>query len=150
MRQDVDFIRRYIELQQLNHEFKFNVEIEVSPELDIDEIKIPPMLIQPAVENAILHGAISKENGLISIVYSKIGDQFQISIKDNGEARKSAKPSANRLNRSMSLDITQTRIKNFQEVHGVTILYRPFDSIKNEGDSAVSFSMPLEIVVCFV
>jgi anti-sigma regulatory factor (Ser/Thr protein kinase) len=146
LRQDVDFIRRYIELQQLNHEFKFNVEIEVSPELNIDEIKIPPMLIQPAVENAILHGAISKENGLISIVYSKVGDQFQISIKDNGEARKSAKPSANRLNRSMSLDITQTRIKNFQEVHGVTILYRPFDSIKNEGDSAVSFSMPLEIV----
>lgn len=145
LRQDVDFIRRYIELQQLNHEFKFNVEIEVSPELNIDEIKIPPMLIQPAVENAILHGALSKENGLISIEYSKVGDQFQISIKDNGEARKSAKPSANRLNRSMSLDITQTRIKNFQEVHGVTILYRPFDSIKNANDSAVSFSMPLDL-----
>ncbi len=146
LHQDIDFIKKYIQLQQLNHEFKFNFEINVSPELNVDEIKIPPMLIQPAVENAILHGALSTENGLISIEYSNVGDQLHILIMDNGAARKSTQPSANRLNRSMSLDITQTRIKNFKEVHGVTILYRPFNSVKNDGNSAVSFSMPLEFI----
>ncbi|MCJ8292652.1 MAG: histidine kinase [Crocinitomicaceae bacterium] len=144
LRQDIDFLKKYIELQQLNHEFKFNYEISVSPELNIDEIKIPPMLIQPAVENAILHGALSTENGAIFIEYSKKGDQFQVSIKDNGEARNVTQSSTNRLNRSMSLDITQTRIKNLQEVHGVTIVYHPFNSDMNDGDSSVSFSMPLE------
>ena len=145
LQQDIDFINKYIELQQLNNEFKFDYEITVSPELNADEIMIPPMLIQPAVENAILHGALGAEHGLISIDYSKVDEQLQITILDNGKMRDSAQHSSNRLHRSMSLDITHTRIKNLEEVHGIRVEYTPFDSTHDQQQSRVSFKMPLSI-----
>ncbi len=145
LQQDIDFITKYIELQQLNNEFQFDFEITVSPELNAEEIMIPPMLIQPAVENAILHGALSVEQGLISINYSNVDGQLQITIMDNGKMRDPAKHSSNRLHRSMSLDITRTRIKNLEEVHGITIEYCPFDATRHEPNSLVSFKLPLAI-----
>lgn len=143
LQQDIDFINKYIELQQLNNEFKFDYKITVSPELNSEEIMIPPMLIQPAVENAILHGALSVEHGLISIDYSKVNGELQITITDNGKMRDHAQHSSNRLHRSMSLDITHTRIKNLEEVHGIRVEYTPFDSASDEQQSSVSFKMPL-------
>ncbi|MFK7787759.1 MAG: histidine kinase [Crocinitomicaceae bacterium] len=144
LREDIDFIKKYMELQQLNHDFTFNYEVEVSPELSTEDIQIPPMLIQPAVENAILHGALKTENGLVSIQYVKVDDQIQITIKDNGNNAEGAKPSSNRLHRSMSLDITEMRIKNFQEVHGVPIAYHPYNPANDE-NSSVLFRMPLHL-----
>lgn len=145
LQQDIDFIRNYIELQQLNNEFKFQFEITVSPELNTEEIMIPPMLIQPAVENAILHGALSVEHGLIAIEYAKVEDQLQISIIDNGKTNARSGSSSNRLHRSMSLDITHTRIKNIEEVHGLSIVYFPFDANNNEQNTVVLFKMPIPI-----
>lgn len=145
LQQDIDFITKYIELQQLNNEFKFDFEITVSPELNAKDIMIPPMLIQPAVENAILHGALSVEHGLISIEYSRVNNQLQITITDNGTARNSDQTNSNRLHRSMSLDITQTRIKNLEDVHRIKIDYTPFASVLTDQDTQVSFKLPLTI-----
>ncbi|NOQ71394.1 MAG: hypothetical protein GQ574_05310 [Crocinitomix sp.] len=141
LQQDIDFIKKYIELQGLSHDFKFKSNINVSEELNLSDIYLPPMLIQPAIENAILHGALGTENGIVSIDYTQNKDQLEIRISDNGKTKPQTSFAASKLNRSMSTDITLKRINNIRQVHGVEIIYKTYQP--NENGSAVIFSFPI-------
>ncbi|MFT5820718.1 MAG: tetratricopeptide (TPR) repeat protein [Crocinitomix sp.] len=143
LQKDINFIKKYIELQKLSHDFKFESKINISEELNTADIYVPPMLIQPAVENAILHGALSVENGIISIDYVHNNGQLEIRISDNGKTKTQTSFSASKLNRSMSTDITVNRINNIGQVHGTEISYKTFDSVENKDGLAVTFSFPI-------
>lgn len=143
LQKDIDFIKKYIELQKLSHDFKFESKINISEELNPVNIYVPPMLIQPAVENAILHGALSAENGIITIDYVNNKGQLEIRISDNGKTKAQTSFSASKLNRSMSTDITIKRIKNIDQVHGTEIIYKTYEPVENQDGSAVMFSFPI-------
>ena len=68
-------------------------EVKVDPEIVISEYMIPPMLLQPYVENAVWHGLrYKKEIGLLSILFQKVdSDSIQITIRDNGIGREKSK-----------------------------------------------------------
>lgn len=144
LQKDIDFIEKYIELQRLSHDFKFQSKINVSTSLDLSQIYVPPMLIQPAVENAILHGAIEAENGVITIDYIQNGSHIEIKISDNGNRKTKKSNSASKLNRSMSTDITFKRIKNIRHVHGIDIIYKAFEPEINQEKSVVLFRFPID------
>lgn len=139
LHQDIEFIKKYIRLQQLNHDFQFDYEIEVSDKLDRIKTQVPPMLIQPAVENAILHGALSTEDGVIKIDYIKNGNQLEIKISDNGKTRPPTPASRNKLNRSMSTDITKKRIKSIRQERGINIQY---NTEMDQNGTTVIFNIP--------
>ena len=50
LKDDIDFIKKYINLQQLSNDFQFDYTINISQDLNAEQIMVPPMLIQPVVE----------------------------------------------------------------------------------------------------
>ena len=85
LEEDLDILKNYIETQQLRFESKFDYEINLADAIEISLIKIPPMLLQPFIENSIEHGIKpKKEKGLLQINITEEGEFTQIVIIDNG------------------------------------------------------------------
>lgn len=86
---ELEFINKYIELQQLKEENKFSIEIVFDPELEVSEILIPAMLIQPFLENSIEHGFNNiNYKGSIKLSFAAEGKDLRILISDNGQGIK--------------------------------------------------------------
>ncbi|WP_245766560.1 histidine kinase [Pustulibacterium marinum] len=87
---EIELLQLYIKLEHSRFTDKFDYVFEVSEDVPTDEFKIPPMLLQPYVENAIWHGLRYKEEkGLLQIKVEKLdAERIQISIEDNGIGRK--------------------------------------------------------------
>jgi ligand-binding sensor domain-containing protein len=114
--EDLDALTLYLELEKMRFENKFEYKILVNEEIDGDYDEIPPMLIQPYIENAILHGINPKNgNGNINIRISLVNQFIKISVIDDGIGRdasralKSLHPAAS--HRSMGMKITKDRLK---------------------------------------
>ena len=146
LQDDIEMIRKYLSLQQLNNDFKFDYRIEVAEDLDPKVIKIPPMLIQPTVENAILHGALSAKKGAITVSYALSDNHLEIRIHDNGPGQVAPSRTSGTLHRSMSGDIVKQRISNLKETHGIEIKQSVINSREGDGTTVV-FSIPLQSIV---
>lgn len=144
LQNDIDFIEKYVKLQQLSHDFKFDYQIHISPDLDPETIFVPPMLIQPVVENAILHGALTTESGLVKINYVKENEHVKITVEDNGKKTEQAPKLFGKLHRSMSTDITKKRIENLFQTHRMRIVYNLFSGENGQAEKAVVFSIPIK------
>jgi len=89
---EVDALNLYLELEALRFEEGFEYKITLDEKIDKDEFFIPPMLIQPFVENAIVHGLQDKTGSkLLKIDFKLKGENFIVcTIEDNGVGRKRA------------------------------------------------------------
>lgn len=87
---ELELLKLYVKLEHSRFEDKFDYEIEIEKGVDIDAFKIPPMLLQPYIENAIWHGLRYKEEkGFLKIkVLPENANTLQIQILDNGIGRK--------------------------------------------------------------
>ena len=86
---ELDSVKDYIELEQLR--FGFEYAIELRNEIDANGIFVPPMLLQPFVENAILHGLLlKKDNRILKILVQKEQNKIILVIEDNGVGREAA------------------------------------------------------------
>ena len=123
---ELEALELYIQMESLRFKDKFKYKIDISEALDISSIDIPPMLIQPYVENAIWHGLMNKKdrsNSLLSIhIYEEKGILYCL-IEDNGVGRKRAKEiAANKMSvkkRSMGMTITRDRIELINQLYNL-------------------------------
>ncbi|MFD2564115.1 tetratricopeptide repeat-containing sensor histidine kinase [Aquimarina rubra] len=90
---EIELLELYVQLEHFRFQDKFEYTIEVDPEINIKEYMIPPMLLQPYVENAVWHGLRYKEEkGLLSIRFDKTNSEtIEIVIADNGIGREKSK-----------------------------------------------------------
>ena len=92
----------------------FDYKISVPKDLDIDVLKVPPLIIQPYAENAIWHGLMHKEEkGHLNIDVEQNNDELFLKITDDGVGRKTAAQLASKSatrHKSMGLKITADRI----------------------------------------
>lgn len=80
---EIESIQQYLELENLR--FTFEYDLKVSKEIDPDEVEIPAMLIQPFVENAIIHGLNeSRIDKKLTILFGKSGLYLSCLVEDNG------------------------------------------------------------------
>ncbi len=89
--EELDQIKLYIQLEELRFPDKFSFHLILHPSLNQEEIEIPSMILQPFVENAILHGIskLTDRFGKISIEISPLdNDMIKCEISDNGVGRK--------------------------------------------------------------
>ena len=118
---EIKFITNYLELQSdFSKKFNHEISIDESPEY-INEIHIPPMFIQPFIENSIEHGLKSVENGLINIAFkiNKTNNILEIIIKDNGIGIKKhdeLKKSLNNNHNSLSSKIIKERLDIYSKL----------------------------------
>ncbi len=113
---EIDFLKDYMDLQQLRFDSPFIYKINVDESLDIDEVVIPPMFTQPFVENSIEHGNLEKvSEGIIEINFLQKKEILEIVIKDNGIGiDKTQFKLKNDKHRSLATKITYDRLQSMK------------------------------------
>jgi hypothetical protein len=106
--EELEIIKRYLELEQMRFEFQY--DLETDPEIDIYNTMIPAMMLQPVVENAILHGLAPKtEDRKLTLEIRLRDDAIIFIVKDNGIGR-AASSELHHDHDSKGLQIIQSRI----------------------------------------
>ena len=82
--QEITLIDRYIEIEKIRTGDSFQFDLRIEEGIDPYETFIPTMVIQPFVENAIWHGIVQKEKGIISLSFKRKGEMLRIQLRDNG------------------------------------------------------------------
>lgn len=127
---DIETLRLYIDLEEQRSENKFITQLDIDSELMESDFKVPPLIIQPFVENAILHGLRNRafNDGILSIDISKNDKSIIYSITDNGIGRSAAAKLKKNKDKSYGIEMSYDRIKLFnREVQPsvlITDLYR--------------------------
>ena len=118
MESELECLKLYLEMEALRFNYHFSYKISVPKELEIEMLKVPPLIIQPYAENAIWHGLMQKEeNGQLDIEVSQEKDYLLLKITDDGVGRKKAAELASKsatMHKSMGLRITEHRITMLQ------------------------------------
>lgn len=111
---EIESIQNYLELEQLRFNNKFQFTINKSSEIE-DDVALPPLLLQPFIENAIIHGMSPKLNsGLITVAFTINEESLLCTIIDNGigiNKSKEMKENLVSMHKSMALDITKKRLE---------------------------------------
>ncbi len=118
---DLEALKLYLELEQMRFEDKFEYKIYIDENVDLDYDIMPPMLLQPYVENAILHGLSSrKEKGLLTIGVRNEEQFIVCTITDNGIGRKKAAEIKRTMpgskHKSLGMKITEERLRILNEI----------------------------------
>ncbi len=91
LRDEIQALSLYLEIEKLRFDDKFEFAIQLDPAIDDSYIEIPPMILQPYVENAIIHGLMhTTEKGLLHINISLEDENIICIIEDNGIGREKA------------------------------------------------------------
>jgi len=85
IKEELKLLSEFVEFQQVIHPGRFDFELKIDPYFDIEQEMIPPMLIQPFIENAIRHGILPCERkGLLKLIITKTENSIVIEVSDNG------------------------------------------------------------------
>lgn len=148
IRTEVEILEKYLAMQKLRFEDRFEYFIETDQAI-LDEFGIiPPMITQPFIENSIEHGQLhTVDGGYIKVDFKKVNGMLEISISDNGigiEASKQNKKSS--AHKSMAMTITSDRIENLNKKYKTTG-YMKIEDRTVEGDrgTRVQISLPYKI-----
>lgn len=130
LQEEIETLELYVNIENLRFKNELNFLINIDKNLNLDTIKVPPLILQPFVENAIWHGlSLKKGEKIIELsIVKKNEDYLIICIKDNGIGRKKAseiKENKFVKRRSLGLKITEERLNAFsynsQKKHQIKI-----------------------------
>ncbi|HEX6332708.1 MAG TPA: tetratricopeptide repeat protein [Flavisolibacter sp.] len=141
---DIEALELYIQLEQHRNNYSFDYAIDVDGQLKDASCKVPPLLIQPFVENAILHGLRNKREGkgYLRVSYQSNGDVITCRVDDNGVGRKKAALITGKTGKSsLGLRITEERLAILRETNGKEANFRFEDKSGDEG-TVVNIILP--------
>ncbi|MEM6722335.1 MAG: tetratricopeptide repeat protein [Bacteroidota bacterium] len=141
----------YMSIENIRFSNEINFEVLVEEDIDIDQIKIPSLVLQPFLENALWHGLSSKKGEKnIKLSVSKTKDDFvTISIADNGIGREAAQQIAkNKIvkRKSIGIALTKNRLSNFVKdfKNSFTVHFMDLkDQYENPSGTEVVLNIPL-------
>lgn len=137
LNEEIEFIERYIELEKIRFNNSFTYKLEITGIQDVKNYKIPTMMVQPVVENAIRHGlAPKKQNGELEISF-KLQDEYIIcKVEDNGLGLK--KDALNIVNNENSaMYIIKERLEVINTFHNKKGKLTIINKTDNTADSGV-------------
>ncbi len=107
LREEIEFLKGYLEIEQTRFGNRLGVEISVAPE--VEHLMVPHLILQPLVENAIRHGIEPREEpGRVVVTARRDGDRLELSVRDNGDGL--AAPDAGRPQGGIGLSNTRSRL----------------------------------------
>jgi LytS/YehU family sensor histidine kinase len=126
IRQEIDYLNTYLSIEKVRFNGKIDYLTEVDTGVDQDDWQIPPMLIQPYVENAIRHGLRHKTSGkgLITVDIRLLTESLQVIVEDNGIGRQQAARYKTREHieyQSRGMSLTADRIRMINSITGKKI-----------------------------
>ncbi len=141
LQEEIDRIELYLSLEKMRFSGKFEYKIDLSSDLDAEAVEIPSMILQPFVENSIIHGVLSLDHsGLIVIRIFKQFGEVVFELTDNGvgveNSLKLKKFSPEGDHESKGLEITNRRIEILRKLTGENLqIIGPFQLNDSEGRS---------------
>jgi hypothetical protein len=144
---DIETLRLYIELEEQRSEKKFITDLIIDAELMNSDYRVPPLIVQPFVENAIIHGLRNRSDnrGVLSVTVSKTARHIIYTIADNGIGMAAAAElNATTKGRSYGLEMSYERIKLFNKE--VLPSVQITDLYENERAAGTSIKIQLNIV----
>lgn len=150
LQNEIEMLDNYLEFERLCKNNKFEYRITTDPEIDIENLEIPPMMIQPFVENAILHGIKHKEGqGNVEISFRLKNSTLICEVTDDGIGRQKAagiKAKYNVNHKSTAIHVTRKRLEQLQIASGAHAGFEIIDLVQdgNAQGTKVVISIPVE------
>lgn len=148
---EIETLVLYIELEQLRFDNEFSYELNISEDLNTFDIKIPAMLIQPYVENAILHGLMNlneERKGVLKIEIKIENNMLKVSVEDNGIGRERSKQFKNEsIHDPIAMKLTEERIEMINKLENTKnvkiIITDLYDAHKKACGTSCQLFLPL-------
>lgn len=149
LQDELERLKLYMNLEQMRFKDRFEYKINIEPGMDIEGILVPSMLLQPFVENSIMHGILPSNNkGLIEIDIKSNEETLSISITDNGIGIENSVLSKNGTSHHVSngMKITKLRLGLLGRIskkrYGVEGPYQLSDEIHGSTGTRVDIVIP--------
>ncbi|MCD4697121.1 MAG: histidine kinase [Bacteroidales bacterium] len=140
LKEELNSLTYYLDLEKLRFENKFDYKINMDDKIDREFIEIPPMIVQPYVENSIIHGILNKSSkGLITIDFKLNGNIIQCIITDNGIGREKSRrmrEQAGISRKSSGMFITKARLEMLNQELNDQFDVRVTDLHDDKGESS--------------
>ncbi|WP_417887270.1 histidine kinase [Zunongwangia sp.] len=148
--EEIEMLKNYLYLQQSAVSNKFQYFFTINTETDSSELQIPVMLVQPFVENAVLHGVNDHANGEIQLIFKQdvTNQQIIAEIIDNGKGIEHTKKiNQQRLHNSMGSAILDERVLEYNKTHSRKIKLQVLeaDKTKNSPGTHIVIYMPYRV-----
>jgi len=151
---ELDSLELYLDLEALRCNHKFEYSIRLSNNIHPEDILVPPLIIQPYVENAIWHGLVHLDGqGQLEIDISLEGKLLYCKVRDNGIGRKRAmeiKAQKARTHHSMGMTVTESRVDLIKKTNNVketnVKIIDLYDSSGEAAGTEVIIVLPVEFV----
>jgi len=138
LQEELEFLRCYLEIERVRFHDRLTVNMRIDP--DTLDARVPNLILQPIVENAIKHGIVSRiAPGEIEISAKRVGDSLELEVKDNGPGLHRAK-SSGLVKEGLGLGNTRARLEQlYGESHHFDMTDAP------EGGLRVTLDIPFEV-----
>ncbi|WP_298794151.1 histidine kinase [uncultured Allomuricauda sp.] len=143
---ELELLELYVKLEHSRFADKFDFEIDIDEKIDIEAFEIPPMLLQPYIENAIWHGLrYREEKGFLKITAEQLdNDMLEINIMDNGIGRKKSaalKTSNQKKQKSKGMGNIKKRIQILNDMYKNKVDVSITDLYDDETGTKVSLKL---------
>jgi sensor histidine kinase YesM len=139
-------LKLYLELEHARFSDQFDYTLDIDPELEHSEFQIPPMMVQPYIENAVWHGLrYRKTKGQLSVSFRKQDDKLVIEVLDNGigvERSRGMKTHHQKKQKSLGMRNIAQRIALMNELYALGLEVK----IESGGGDAENPGTRVEIV----
>jgi two-component system LytT family sensor kinase len=152
LEEEITFLKNYLELEKLRFKDEFSYEILVSDDIEEDIMGVPPMIVQPHIENAIIHGIRGVDNGRVLISFSLMDEHTILcTVDDNGIGRKHSahqNHSMSKAHRSLGTLVTLQRLQLLgRSREGRSLMVDTIDKTDEAGNplgTRVEISIPIQ------
>lgn len=139
LQNELEALQLYIELEAMRFKHKVRFAIQISPNIDQQFIRIPPLLLQPYVENAIWHGLMHKSEGgtVVVEVSQRLDNLLHIEIIDDGVGRQRAgqlKSKSAGKQKSFGMQVTAERTRMINELYNIQTQTQVLDLMDSFGN----------------
>jgi len=118
LQKELDLVENYLSLEKLRFKDFLNYRVCIGEDVETELIMLPPLLIQPLVENAVIHGLLPRQSpdGLIVITVEEDADNIRIEVRDNGVGMSAGEDKNASARSSLGLELIRKRIAYLNEL----------------------------------
>ena len=118
---EIEAVSLYLQLESMRLGNRFSYKIDVDSDVDANNIEVAPLIVQPFVENAIIHGLVpKKDNCFLNVRFSKLSENKLLCVvEDNGVGRKHSektKQEKGASHKSYGMSITRRRLETLTKI----------------------------------
>ncbi|MDG2226722.1 MAG: histidine kinase [Flavobacteriales bacterium] len=147
---EIEILKLYLELEHLRFQDKFDYDFTIEDDIKKDEIEIPPMLIQPFIENSVWHGLrYLEEKGKLLVSVQKQKGKLLWTIEDNGIGREKSvelKTKNQQIGKSTGMKNIDNRLRILNKMNNTKMEFRVMDLNNGTTGTKVEISIPYQSI----